>query len=64
MLISIVPLILRMGLIHVVLVYGTNNIGGLSLEKQRSIVESPLSVERRVMGSKAVLGSRVFYAAL
>ncbi|RPA80557.1 hypothetical protein BJ508DRAFT_128419 [Ascobolus immersus RN42] len=63
MMISIVPLVMRMGLIHVVLVNGTNNIGGLSIERQTQIVNTPLDVSNREMGSRAVLGTRVLYAA-
>lgn len=51
---SIVPLMVRMGLIHVVLLYGTNNIAtaGLTLE----------DINERTLGSKLVLAARVFYA--
>ena len=57
MLLACIPLLIRMGLIHVVLLYGTNNVdlsGGFTDEQLR----------RREMGSKIVLASRIFYAAL
>jgi hypothetical protein len=54
---SIIPLIARMGCIHVVLVYGTNNvdIDGLT---------DPLKIHHREIGSKVVLAARIFYALL
>jgi hypothetical protein len=57
MLLGIVPLVGRMALIHVVLLYGTNNVDlsvGLSAE----------DIHRRSVGSRLVLGSRIFYAML
>ncbi len=53
---SIVPLMLRMGCVHVVLIFGTNNAitRGLSAEQ----------IHRREIGSKLVLASRIMYAAL
>jgi hypothetical protein len=55
MLVAIIPLLIRMGLVHVVLLFGTNNavITGLSLE----------NIQRREIGSKLVLVSRIMYAA-
>lgn len=53
----IVPILVRQALVHVVLLYGTNNI---------DFGEVPVSGEevwRREVGSRLVLGSRVFYAA-
>jgi len=53
MLLAIVPLFIRMALIHVVLLYGTNN-----------AVVTKLSVEdvrRREIGSQLVLVSRIMY---
>jgi hypothetical protein len=51
----LIPLFARMALVHVILLYGTNNtvLTGLS----------ELSVHRRILGSKLVLVSRIFYAA-
>lgn len=53
---SMIPLLGRMALIHVVLIYGTNNVNpdGLSAE----------DLHRREVGSKLVLASRIMYAAL
>ncbi|KAF2458565.1 hypothetical protein BDY21DRAFT_274924, partial [Lineolata rhizophorae] len=54
MALSIIPLLARMGFIHVVLIYGTNNVdaSGLSLE----------DIEHRRLGSRLVLAGRIFYA--
>lgn len=51
---AIIPLMIRMAFVHVVLIYGTNNttFDGISEE----------AVHRRVIGSKMVLGARIFYA--
>jgi len=57
MLLSIIPLMARMGLIHVVLIWGTNNVD-LSVEL------SPEDIDHRIIGSKLVLGARIFYALL
>jgi hypothetical protein len=57
MLLSIIPLMARMGLIHVVLVWGTNNVD-LSVDLSQS------DINHRVIGSKLVLGARIFYALL
>ena len=57
MALSIIPLVARMALVHVVLRFGTNN----------AIIPDDLDVaglRRRELGSKAVLASRIMYAAL
>ena len=51
-----IPLFLRMGCVHVVLLYGTNN-----AELPPSLSEE--EVRRRAIGSGLVLASRVFYTA-
>lgn len=51
----LVPLFVRMGLVHVVLLFGTNNVVTLGLGEEE--------VRRRVIGSRVVLASRIFYAA-
>lgn len=56
---AIIPLYLRMGCVHVILLHGTNN-------AQFSPNLLPLSEEdlrRRALGSGLVLASRMFYAA-
>ncbi|TVY81463.1 hypothetical protein LSUE1_G002770, partial [Lachnellula suecica] len=55
MLAAIVPLFARMALVHVILLFGTNNavITELSVE----------SIQHRELGSKFVLASRIIYAA-
>ena len=54
---SIIPLFARMGLIHVVLLYGTNNADTEDLN-------DPLKIHHREIGSKLVLAARIFYALL
>jgi hypothetical protein len=56
MMASIIPLLTRMALVHVVLIWGTNNttLKGLSEE----------DIRHREIGSKLVLVSRICYAML
>ena len=56
MALSIIPLLARMGLVHLVLLWGTNNAVTTGL--------APLDIHHRVVGSKLVLASRIMYAAL
>ncbi len=51
----LIPLFIRMGFVHIVLLYGTNNMltDGISDD----------IIAQRVIGSRLVLGSRIFYAA-
>lgn len=51
---SIAPLLIRMGLVHVVLIWGTNNTKTVGLTN--------IEIEHRSTGSKIVLASRIFYA--
>ncbi len=53
---SIIPLMARMGLVHLVLLWGTNNAitDGLS----------PDEIRHREIGSRLVLASRIMYAML
>lgn len=53
---SIIPLLLRMGLVHLILIWGTNNTITTGL--------TPLQIQHREIGSKLVLASRIMYAAL
>jgi len=55
MALSIIPLFIRMSLIHVVMLYGTNNVDLADV--------SPSQYNEREIGSRLVLGARVFYAA-
>ncbi|PWW80252.1 hypothetical protein C7212DRAFT_355752 [Tuber magnatum] len=57
--ISLVPLIIRLGVIHVVLAYGTNN-----FSRKEYPVEAMSEVEtmRRTAGSKMILAGRIIYA--
>jgi len=50
-----IPLLGRMALVHVILLYGTNNAitTGLTAEE----------IRHRTIGSRLVLASRIFYAA-
>jgi hypothetical protein len=57
MLLSILPLMARMAFIHVVLIWGTNNV-------DLSVGLSPNDIHHRVIGSRLVLGARIFYALL
>lgn len=54
---ALVPLFLRIGCAHVVLLWGTNNVdlGGAALSEEE--------LAHRVAGSRVVLAGRVFYAA-
>ena len=56
MMISTIPLVIRMILVHFVLIYGTNNVqtAGLTAEE----------ISKREVGSKLVLAARIFYAIL
>jgi hypothetical protein len=56
MALSIIPLFVRMGFVHVVLLYGTNNVDITGL--------TPHQIHRREIGSRMVLGARIFYATL
>lgn len=51
----LIPLFGRMALVHVILLYGTNNVITTGLTDE--------DIHRRMIGSKLVLASRVFYAA-
>ena len=50
-----IPLFARMALVHVILLYGTNNTQTHGL--------SETAIRQRELGSKLVLVSRIFYAA-
>ena len=54
---ALIPLYARMGCVHVVLTYGTNNVdlSGVTLSDE--------DLRRREIGSGVVLASRFFYAA-
>jgi hypothetical protein len=57
MMLACIPLVIRMGLIHVVLLWGTNNVdlsGGFTEQDLR----------HREIGAKLVLPARIFYAML
>jgi hypothetical protein len=54
--ISVVPLVIRMVLVHFVLVLGTNNTTTGELTRQE--------IRNRELGSKLVLAARIFYAIL
>ena len=53
---SLIPLLARMGLVHVVLIWGTNNTTSKGL--------TPLEIHHREIGSRLVLASRIMYAML
>ncbi|KAI1926083.1 hypothetical protein LOZ12_000490 [Ophidiomyces ophidiicola] len=54
MALSILPLLIRMGFVHVVLLWGTNNAVTTGLSDE--------DLYRREIGSKMVIGARIFYA--
>lgn len=54
---SIIPLLIRQAFIHVVLIWGTNNI-----DLSQNL--SSLDIYHRSIGSRLVLVARIFYAAL
>ena len=51
---NILPLVFRMALVHVILIWGTNNTKTAGL--------TPVEIRHRIVGSKLVLASRIFYA--
>lgn len=53
---SIIPLLARMALVHVILIWGTNNAITTDLTEAQ--------IRNREVGSKLVLASRIMYAAL
>lgn len=59
--ISLGPLLIRLGLIHMVLAYGTNNFNS---DEVNLLEMSPVQLQRRVIGSKLILLSRITYAGL
>lgn len=56
MALAIIPLLARMGLVHVVLIWGTNN------QMVPDDADANL-IRHREIGSRLVLGARIFYAA-
>jgi hypothetical protein len=56
MALSMIPLLIRMGLVHVILLWGTNN------TQTQGLTET--EIRHRETGSRLVLGSRIFYAML
>lgn len=57
---SIIPLLARMGLVHLVLIWGTNNFNTTELTP----LQMQQQMQHREIGSKLVLVSRIMYAAL
>lgn len=56
MMISVIPLLIRMVLVHFVLILGTNNTTTIGLTEKE--------IANRELGSKLVLAARIFYAVL
>jgi hypothetical protein len=56
MMASVIPLLIRMALVHVVLLYGTNNTKTAGLTEEE--------IRQREIGSRLVLAARIFYAIL
>lgn len=57
MALSIIPLVVRMSFVHVVLIWGTNNVNV-------STLTNPTKIRHREIGSQLVLAARIFYAML
>ncbi|KAK3348407.1 hypothetical protein B0H65DRAFT_174866 [Neurospora tetraspora] len=55
---SLIPMYIRIACVHVVLVYGTNNV---ELVNKEGLHLSEQAIDRRVVGSKLVLATRFFY---
>ena len=55
--IALIPLFIRMAFIHVVLLYGTNNVQTVGVHY------SATDLEHRSIGARLVLAARIFYAA-
>lgn len=56
MFLALVPLFARMGFVHIVLIYGTNNVATVGVDYTKE------EIRRRELGSKLVLAARIFYA--
>jgi hypothetical protein len=56
MFLALVPLFARMACVHLVLIYGTNNVTTIGVEYTAE------EIENREFGSKLVLAARIFYA--
>lgn len=56
MFLALVPLFVRMGFVHVVLIYGTNNVATVGVDYTEE------EIRHRQIGSKLVLAARIFYA--
>ena len=60
MLLSVIPLLIRMGLIHVILLFGTNN----AFPQDDAHLFDAEEIRLREIGSRLVLPARIFYALL
>lgn len=56
MFLALVPLFARMGFVHIVLIYGTNNVATIGVDYTEE------EIRHRQIGSKLVLAARIFYA--
>lgn len=56
MALAIIPLLIRMGFVHVILIWGTNNVVTIGLTAE--------NIRHREVGSGLVLMSRISYAAM
>lgn len=54
---ALIPMYARMGCVHVILIYGTNN------NDFSNLTLTPDEIRRRTIGSGLVLASRIFYSA-
>ncbi len=53
---ALIPLLIRMGFVHVILIYGTNNVQTAGVDYTQT------ELEHRSVGARLVLASRIFYA--
>lgn len=56
MCLALIPLFVRMAFVHIVLIYGTNNVATVGIDYTAE------QIRRRELGSKMVLAARIFYA--
>ena len=54
---ALVPLYIRIACVHIVLLYGTNNVDLAGVDLSQN------NINRHITGSQLVLASRIFYAA-
>ena len=56
MMLALIPLLIRMALVHVILLYGTNNVQTIGVHYTKP------ELDHRSIGARLVLAARIFYA--